>query len=155
LTFQRKPFSVKQAAIFFVIGLCYTSPLVVSWFAFVEWLVVADGAVTIVIKVALGEFIFTPVFVLFFMFVHGVLHWHSWEDILESVRVKYLSILTTRCIVYPVAQLVNFWVVPVNYRPMYSSLLALLWSVYLSWKANRAEPKVKREKSAEDKDDLS
>ncbi|XP_029833301.2 mpv17-like protein [Ixodes scapularis] len=154
LTFQRKPFSVKQAAIFFFIGLTYTGPLVVSWFAFVEWLVVMDRVPAIILKVALGEFVFTPPFVLCVMFLHGFLHGHSWELIREDVRVKYLSILMMRCVVFPVSQLVNFLAVPVNYRPIFSSLLALFWSVYLSWKANRAESKLEKlEEGTSDEDE--
>uniref|UniRef100_A0A1S4LN09 Mitochondrial inner membrane protein Mpv17 n=1 Tax=Ixodes scapularis TaxID=6945 RepID=A0A1S4LN09_IXOSC len=155
LTFQRKPFSAKQAAIFFVIGFMYTGPLVSAWFAFVEWLVVMERVPAIVVKVALGEFVFTPPFVLCVMFLHGFLHGHSWELIREDVRVKYLSILMIRCVVFPVSQLVNFLAVPVNYRPIFSSLLALFWSVYLSWKANRAESKLEKleEETSDEEED--
>ncbi|KAM7296529.1 hypothetical protein ISCGN_021688 [Ixodes scapularis] len=138
---QNKPsFDFRQAIIYYIVGLFFTGTLTVLWLMFVEWLVVTDGVAGAAIKTALGLVFFTPPFFLCFLVVHGFLSGHSWEAIRENIRTKYFVILKSRYAFYPVAQFVNFEFVPILYRAIYLSVVALLWNMYLSWKTNQVSP---------------
>ncbi|CAN7946124.1 unnamed protein product [Ixodes hexagonus] len=138
---QKASFDVRQAIHFFVVGLVYTGPCAVTWYGVLEWLVVMDGLTAAVIKVILGQVLYTPVFTLGLLVIYGLLRGDSWLEIVQSVRAKYFALLRSRFFVYPPAQLINFEFVPVVYRPMYGSVVSLLWNMYLSWKANQVEPR--------------
>lgn len=137
--FQKKPFDTRQAAHFFIVGVFYTGPCSVTWFRLVEQLVVMDGVAAAVIKALAGQVIYTPPYTLGLLVLYGLLQGQSWKEVLDSVRSKYGAVLISRYMVYPAAQLINFEFVPVVYRPMYGSVIALFWNIYLSWKANRLE----------------
>ncbi|KAM7296465.1 protein Mpv17 [Ixodes scapularis] len=137
--FQKKPFDTRQAAHFFIVGVFYTGPCSVTWFRLVERLVVMDGVAAAVIKALAGQVIYTPPYTLGLLVLYGLLQGQSWKEVLDSVRSKYGAVLISRYMVYPAAQLINFEFVPVVYRPMYGSVIALFWNIYLSWKANRLE----------------
>ncbi|XP_029833305.2 protein Mpv17 [Ixodes scapularis] len=137
--FQKKPFDTRQAAHFFIVGVFYTGPCSVTWFRLVERLVVMDGVAAAVIKALAGQVIYTPPYTLGLLVLYGLLQGQSWKEVLDSVRSKYGAVLISRYMVYPAAQLINFEFVPVVYRTMYGSVIALFWNIYLSWKANRLE----------------
>ncbi|CAN7947847.1 unnamed protein product [Ixodes pacificus] len=137
--FQKKPFDTRQTANFFIVGVFYTGPCSVAWFGLVERFVVMDGAAAAVIKVLAGQVIYTPPYTLGLLVLYGLLKGQGWKEVLDSVTTKYGAVLISRYMVYPAAQLIHFEFVPVVYRPMYGSVIALFWNIYLSWKANRLE----------------
>ena len=38
---------------------------------------------------------------------------------------------------WPAAQLVNFYVIPLKFRVNFSNIVSLFWNTYVSWLANR------------------
>lgn len=138
--FQKKPFfDARQSVNFFIVGLFYTGPISVAWFGIVERLIAIDGVAAAVIKVLVSQVFYSPLFTLGLLVVYGLLKGQSWKDIGESIRTKYVALLCSRVIVYPLAQFINFEFVPIVYRPMYGSVISLFWNIYLSWKANQVQ----------------
>ncbi|CAN8030661.1 unnamed protein product [Ixodes persulcatus] len=153
--FQKKPFfDARQSVNFFIVGLLYTGSISVAWFGIVERLIVIDGFAAAVIKVLVSQVFFSPLFTLGLLVVYGLLKGQSWKDIGENIRTKYVALLCSRFIVYPLAQFINFEFVPIVYRPMYGSVISLFWNMYLSWKANQvkvsADPVDPEEKDSSD-----
>ncbi|XP_029833306.2 mpv17-like protein [Ixodes scapularis] len=136
---QKTTFDARQAVNFFIIGLFYSGPLGVAWFGLVERLVVKDGVAAVVIKVLAGQLMFSPLFTLGLLVFYGLLKGECWMDIMKSIRTKYVALMISRYMVYPVAQFVNFEFVPVVYRPMFGVVLGFFWNIYLSRKTNQVE----------------
>lgn len=38
---------------------------------------------------------------------------------------------------WPAAQLVNFYIIPLKFRVNFSNIVSLFWNTYVSWLANR------------------
>lgn len=135
---RRSTVDVPRAARFFVMGVGFVGPILRVWYITLERLVGTTGGRAMVIKkVLLDQGVFTPVFIPSFLSALGALQGRSWEGIKDMVRADYLAILKANYMLWPAAQLINFRFVPLAYRVPFASCVALVWNIYLAWKANR------------------
>ncbi|CAN7999001.1 unnamed protein product, partial [Ixodes hexagonus] len=86
--------------------------------------------------VLLTEVVFAPVFLLGVFVVFGVLKQQSLDDIKGTVRDKYAATLAANLVFSPATQIINFRFVPLNYHLLFADFMGLLWSSFLSWRAN-------------------
>ncbi|KAL1417994.1 hypothetical protein MTO96_005981 [Rhipicephalus appendiculatus] len=138
---ERQPnVDVVRAARFFVMGVAFAGPVVRMWHLTLERVVGSGvGVSSVARKVLIDQALFAPVFIASFLVVLGTLQRRSWDDIEQSLRANYLQILKTSYMIWPAAQLINFRFVPLSYRPPFAGCVAVVWSTYLAWKANRTQ----------------
>ena len=55
---------------------------------------------------------------------------------METVKRDTPKVVLTNWMVWPAAQFVNFYFVPLSYRILVASGVALFWNIYLSYVAN-------------------
>lgn len=133
---RKKPLDLQRSLRYFVLGIGFHGPVMYSWYRNLERLVRSGGFSGALRKVLLDEVVFCPLYLPSFIVCLGVLQRRPWADIKDSVRTKYLPILTTSWTIWPAAQMVNFYFVPLNYRIVVGSCVGFVWNIYLSWKAN-------------------
>lgn len=86
-------------------------------------------------KTAIAQFIlFPPYLVALFTFM-GVLE--QQPSIMEKVRTKVPEAFISGCIYWPIANGINFAIVPATLRVPYLAASAGLWNSYLSWENAR------------------
>ncbi|XP_037526170.1 protein Mpv17-like [Rhipicephalus sanguineus] len=137
---RRSNVDVVRAARFFVMGVGFVGPVIRMWHLTLERVVGSGVAGSLVFrKVLIDQVLFAPVFIASLLVVLGTLQRRSWDDIENSLRANYLQILKTSYMLWPAAQLINFRFVPLSYRPPFAGCVAVVWSTYLAWKANRMQ----------------
>ncbi|XP_037272506.2 mitochondrial inner membrane protein Mpv17 [Rhipicephalus microplus] len=137
---RRTDIDVPRAARFFVMGVAFVGPALRVWYLALERIIGSGGGRAMVIKkVFLDQAVFTPVFLPSFLVTLGALQQRSWDSIKDTLRADYLPILKANYMLWPAAQLINFSLVPLNYRVPFASCVALVWNTYLAWKANRMQ----------------
>ena len=76
-----------------------------------------------------------------------VAHTVIWKHVLLSqgettakieakLKREYVDVLITGWKLWPAVQMVNFFLVPFNLRPLVVGVVALVWNTYMSWKCN-------------------
>ncbi|EEC13530.1 conserved hypothetical protein [Ixodes scapularis] len=136
---RRKGIDVHRAAGFFFLGLCYYGPFLVAWYVALDrWLVLGSGTSAAIKKVILDQLLCSPVYLLGFMGLKGVFEGHQWSQIKEDVKTRYANVLATSYVIWPAAMAINFRFVPLKYRVVFSSSVALVWGTCLSYKLNAA-----------------
>jgi len=78
-----------------------------------------------------------PVFLANFIAANSVLQGNSWSKVKSDVTANYKDILITNYQIWPLVQLVNFNLVPLQYQLLVVQVVAILWNSYLSWKTNQ------------------
>lgn len=135
---QTKAIDLERSARFFVIGVGFVGPVLRTWYLSLEKIVRPTGRIIPLKKMLLDQGIFAPVFLPCFLVCLGALQRQSWSSIKRKVRTDYIPVLTANYVLWPAAQMLNFYLVPLHYRVVYASGVALIWNTYLSWKANRS-----------------
>lgn len=153
-----------------VYGFCFSGPFTYWWYGFLErnvsvatvfaatpgavpasaaWLPLSVG------RMALDQFVCTPIMLAIFMAYNGMLdHWQSqpsspapasidsaWKHAQGKMRETYWPVLRMNWRVWPMVQMLNFAIVPVQYRLLFVNVVALGWNAYLSLRLNTVDAK--------------
>lgn len=130
---------------FAVMGSFFVAPLIRGWYLTMERIVAnampkaiaASNAKSALVKVLMDQGAFAPFFSLYFLSTLGMLSGHSMDIIKANISRDFKDILLTGWSIWPAAQMINFYIVPFNLRPLVVSFVALFWNTYLAWKTSR------------------
>ncbi|KAK9712149.1 hypothetical protein K7432_007351 [Basidiobolus ranarum] len=91
-------------------------------------------------RVATDQILFAPFAIGLFFVSISVLEGASWEGIKEKFEKAYVPGLLGNYQLWPLAQLVNFFYVPLSLRVPFSSTVGIFWNAYLSWLNSKNPP---------------
>lgn len=141
---RRKTIDVGRASGFFLLGITFSGPTLAAWYiALDRWLVRSIGPSATLKKMLLDQLVGTPIYLLCFLGVRGAMQGHSWSEIKETVRTRYVNILATSYVIWPAAMAINFHYVPLNYRLLFTGTVGLVWGTCLSYKLNSVKRAVR------------
>lgn len=116
------------------------APIVGRWYIFLDRQF--PGAV--VKRVVIDQVAFAPLSLAAFFTTMGYAETRHWQGVQEKFRDAYTPALIANYKVWPLVQLVNFKIMPIQYRLPFVSSLGILWNAYLSWinNASRQEEQI-------------
>ena len=135
---------------FFVLGVGLVGPWCHAWFGTLARWLPKTTPTSILTRVALDQFAFTPIILSTFISSLWTLERVMGDDAHSDVALSKLipdRLQTTLpdCIVanwilwFP-CQLVNFRLVPQKYQVLFANMVSLVWNAYLSFSTRAAEP---------------
>eukprot|EP00903_Cladosiphon_okamuranus_P016163 g14916.t1 len=134
------PSLLRRTAAFAFFGFVLNGPLFHWWYGALERAAarrrkpgdLPGGTRDIAFKVALDRFLLTPPYLAITLASLRLLQGLGVKRSLGETRALYRGVLFTNWKVWTVAQLVNFKLVPVEYRPVFANFVACWWNIYLS-----------------------
>ena len=76
-----------------------------------------------------------------FFLTLGILEKKNWSEFTTEVRNKAYKLYVAEWIVWPPAQIFNFYILPTRYRVLYDNTISLGYDVYMS-QVKHDNPKV-------------
>lgn len=104
----------------------------------------------VVKKVLVDQLIASPVVISLFFMTLGVMRKESLHETMTEIREKFLRLYKAEWLVWPTAQVINFWILPLKYRVLYDNTISLGYDVYTSMVIN--EPIQHKETINDNKD---
>ncbi|KAI7858804.1 hypothetical protein BDC45DRAFT_433149 [Circinella umbellata] len=90
-------------------------------------------------RMVTDQAIFAPSSLVMFFTVMGLIESGNWQGVQEKFRDAYSTALLANYSVWPLVQLINFKIMPLQYRLPFVSSLGILWNAYLSWINNASK----------------
>lgn len=140
---KKESLDYARTARFFCIGIIYVGPVLRTWYHKLDRILPQNLTYRGLKMMAVDQGLFTPIFVPGFLAVTGAVHQQSLAEIIETVKRDTVPLLMTNWMVWPATQFINFNYVPLAYRILFASGVALFWNIYLSWMANEGVEKTK------------
>ncbi|KAI0724744.1 hypothetical protein C8Q72DRAFT_856795 [Fomitopsis betulina] len=107
-------------------------PLLTKWLVVLQRLKVQSRVREVAYKVWLDQTVFTPGVIGFFFTSMTLLEGKSFQDAQQRVTEAYVPTLIRNWGVFVPTQILNFWLVPAQYRFFAVNFVALFWNAYLS-----------------------
>ncbi|KAL1491115.1 hypothetical protein ABEB36_011759 [Hypothenemus hampei] len=132
-----KNYQLKRTVKFTLLGTCFVGPTLSLWYRLLARTFGTEiSTSTTLKKVACDQLIFAPSFLALFVTNLNLLNGRNFEDIKKDLNTNYVDLLIANWKLWPAVQLVNFYVVPLNYQVLLVQGVAVVWNTYLSWKTH-------------------
>lgn len=106
-------------------------PAATKWFKFLQTkIVLPNKKLEICARVGVDQLLFAPTNLFVFLSTMSILEGVSPQ---EKLSKTYTGALQTSWMVWPFIQVVNFSVVPLDYRLLFVNGLSIFWNCYLSY----------------------
>ena len=115
------------------IGLALHGPYFRYCFSRLDQMFKTQSLLVVAKKTALAQFIVFPPYLVALFTSLGIMEGSTGNDILEGVRTKVPKAFMSGCIFWPIANAINFSLVPSTARVQYLASVGALWNGYLSW----------------------
>ncbi|KRX79712.1 Mpv17-like protein [Trichinella sp. T6] len=140
---KKKPkrFDFVRTARFICIGSFFFAPLLKSWFAFLQNRIhcKAFPRLSPVKRLFADQIICSPVILASFLVLLRTLEMKPIKTAFHQCRTQFWDIYLTGLRVWPLMQLVNFYLVPLEHRILVVQMVAIFWNTYLAWKTQSDE----------------
>ncbi|KAL3989907.1 Mpv17 / PMP22 family protein [Acanthocheilonema viteae] len=116
-----------SALIFF-----WIAPITYRWFLLLEKL---EGKASLLPlkRMILDQSLAAPLFTFSFITNLRILEGNSPKDALEKANKDIIPVMKTNYKIWPLAQLINFYLLPLRYRLIFVQFVGLFWNMYLSY----------------------
>lgn len=119
-----------------------------NWYNFLDKIIVGRSLDMVMKKLMLDQFICSPVIIMSFFATVAIFEDNPLESFNEEVKDKFWTLYKAEWVVWPPAQIINFYFLPTKYRVLYDNTISLCYDVYTS-QVKHAKPVKDEKKSTE------
>lgn len=118
-------------------GTFFVAPLLhVNYSYILPRLVPEISAVGALKKLAIDQLIFAPLVILMFYPAINIVEGKSLSHAIEDLKNKYYATMVANYKIWPAANLINFYFVPIQYQVLWANLISLVFNACLSYLHN-------------------
>lgn len=103
-----------------------------NWYNFLDKIIIGKSIGMVMKKLFLDQCICSPIVILSFFATVAIFEDYPLENFNEEVRDKFWTLYKAEWIVWPPAQIINFYFLPTKYRVIYDNIISLGYDVYTS-----------------------
>ncbi|XP_059053763.1 mpv17-like protein 2 [Achroia grisella] len=103
-----------------------------NWYNFIDRVVVGRSFGTVMKKLMLDQFICSPIIIMTFFATVALFEDRPLDNFTDEVRDKFWTLYTAEWLVWPPAQLINFYFLPTRFRVVYDNSISLGYDIYTS-----------------------
>ena len=102
------------------------------WYKVLDKFIIGKTVDMVAKKLVLDQFIFSPVMIVTLFGSLALFEPNPVENFKEEVKDKFIRLYRAEWMVWPPAQIINFYFLPTRYRVLYDNTISLGYDVYTS-----------------------
>lgn len=122
------------------------------WYNFLDKIIVGRSLEMVIKKLFLDMFVCSPVIIMSFFATVAIFEEHPLENFTEEVGDKFWTLYKAEWVVWPPAQVINFYFLPTRFRVAYDNSISLGYDIYTSHVKHSKPHKDISEEVSEEKD---
>uniref|UniRef100_A0A914VLX5 Mitochondrial inner membrane protein Mpv17 n=1 Tax=Plectus sambesii TaxID=2011161 RepID=A0A914VLX5_9BILA len=131
-----KNYDLIRTGRFFVLGSCYVAPVLFRWFRILER-IPGNPKVAPLVRLAVDQIAFAPCLLSGFLINLRILEGNSPKESFDHWKKEFKGYMLASWKVWPMVQLVNFYLVPLQYRILVVQTVALFWNTYIAYRTQK------------------
>jgi len=131
---QKQPLNLARPIKFGIWGFFFIAPLNHNYYKLLDSQVSAKklkGTSAVIGKLLVDQLLYAPLILSLFFIVMNILNMTPF-NIKRQIKRDLLNTLKSNWKIWPVAQFINFYFVPVQLRVLFGNVIAFGWNAYLS-----------------------
>lgn len=119
-----------------ITGLVWSGPVTHYWYKILFGHLTVrmkDPVLKLMAQIVLDAIIFSPVTVSGYFTVRSVLEGSGWRGVKDKLSTRLFSTVLGAWKFWPAANVINFSLVPLQFRVLYMNVLSVFWSGYLTY----------------------
>jgi hypothetical protein len=130
---HKTTFDYKRSCHVAITGFVWSGPVTHNWYSILEKIVTIKNPIGgLVARIVLDAIIFSPVTVCGYFTCRSILEGSGVAGIRDKLSSRFVTAVTGAWKFWPAANIFNFGLVPVEFRVLYSNVLSLFWTGYLT-----------------------
>ncbi|XP_012278559.1 protein Mpv17 isoform X2 [Orussus abietinus] len=134
---EYKDIDLVRTAQFGGLGFFLMGPAIRTWYGILDKRIGSKGKTVILKKVVCDQLFFAPALIAVLLNSIGFLRGNNLEQNKEKLRNEYKDILINNYKLWPMVQIVNFSLVPLEYQVLVVQIVAIFWNTYVSYRTHR------------------
>ncbi|KAG7295953.1 hypothetical protein JYU34_021043 [Plutella xylostella] len=114
-----------------------------NWYKILDKFIVGKSVKMVSKKLILDQFIFSPVMLVIFFGTLALFEEEPLQNFKDELSDKFVTLYQAEWMVWPPAQIINFYFLPTRFRVLYDNTISLGYDVYTSKVKNSAPTKTK------------
>lgn len=102
------------------------------WYTILDKIIIGRTMAMVIKKLVLDQFICSPLIILSFFGTVAIFEEHPIENFTDEVKEKFWTLYKAEWLVWPPAQIINFYFLPTKYRVIYDNTISLGYDIYTS-----------------------
>lgn len=102
------------------------------WYKFLDGRMPGRTLPIVLKKVVVDQLVCSPLYLGVFFLTLGLLEDTSWEDLKKEMKDKAHKLYLAEWIIWPPAQIFNFYCLPTRFRVLYDCTISLGYDIYTS-----------------------
>lgn len=102
------------------------------WYIFLDKIIVGRSIDMVVKKLILDQFICSPIIIMSFFATVAIFEDNPLDNFNKEVKDKFWTLYKAEWVVWPPAQIINFYFLPTRFRVLYDNTISLCYDVYTS-----------------------
>ncbi|XP_038074721.1 peroxisomal membrane protein 2-like [Patiria miniata] len=128
----KAPIAWRNIGAFAATGIFYTGPITHYFYRWLEALVPGKDKVSQILKLIVDRLFIAPPFLLGYLYCIRRFEGKSHQTAVEFLKQAYWTVLKLNWKVWTIVQYVNINYVPLQYRVLFASSVAFIWSLYIA-----------------------
>jgi hypothetical protein len=117
-----------------ITGMVWSGPIQHWWFGTLEKLVtIQDPIQRLMVKLLFDSMVFSPLTISGYFTCRSILEGSGIQGVREKLSTRFVSTLKGAWKFWPMVNILNYSLVPLQFRSLYSNILSLFWTGYLSF----------------------
>ena len=121
----------------------FVGPTCHYWYLLLDAVLPGRTAMTVMKKILVDQVIFSPVNISMFLVIMGWQEGMKTKEIVEDLKDKGKDLLVAEWIIWPPAQMINFFLLPTRFRVLYDNTISLGFDYYYSYVKYRKDKETK------------